>query len=264
VSRTRSLPPAGAARSAVKQTSLWPEPKHGLIVTGEFSNREGNGKAASPDSQKDRDRARRIVNVCAASVALILAAPVMLIIALLVKLTSPGPILFTQARVGMDRRSRGNDAGNRRRHIDLGGRPFRIYKFRTMHVARDRLSQVWATPRDPRITTIGRFLRKYRLDELPQLINVLKGDMNLVGPRPEQPRIFLELRSQIDHYSDRQRVAPGVTGWAQVNQHYDRSLEDVRRKVELDLEYISRCSWQEDLRIMLRTVPVVLLRKGAW
>jgi lipopolysaccharide/colanic/teichoic acid biosynthesis glycosyltransferase len=211
-----------------------------------------------------QDRARRLVNVAAAALGLIVTAPVMILIAALVKLTTPGPILFTQVRVGMDRRNGGIDAGHRKRTTDLGGRPFRMYKFRTMYVTRDRLSQVWASPADPRVTPIGRVLRKYRLDELPQLINVLKGDMNLVGPRPEQPRIFLELRSQIDRYADRQRVAPGLTGLAQVNQHYDTSIEDVRRKVELDLEYIQRCSWSEDLKIMLRTVPVVLLRRGAW
>ncbi len=111
---------------------------------------------------------------------------------------------------------------------------------------------------------MGRVLRKYRLDELPQLINVLRGDMNLVGPRPEQPKIFAQLRSYVDRYTERQQVLPGITGWAQVRLQYDRSLDDVRRKLELDLEYIERRSVAEDLKIMLKTVPVVIFRRGAW
>jgi lipopolysaccharide/colanic/teichoic acid biosynthesis glycosyltransferase len=214
-----------------------------------------------PDAHQER--LRRWLNVAVALVALVVSAPLMLLIALAIKLTSPGPILYTQTRVGIDRRSRSGPDTDPRRRVYLGGRPFRLYKFRSMTVTRDRLKQVWATPEDPRITPIGRILRKYRLDELPQFFNVLKGDMNLVGPRPEQPRIFLELCEEIENYAERQRVAPGITGWAQVNQRYDQSLDDVRRKVALDLEYIARCSWQEDLKIMARTLPVMMLRKGA-
>jgi lipopolysaccharide/colanic/teichoic acid biosynthesis glycosyltransferase len=124
-------------------------------------------------------------------------------------------------------------------------------------------TQVWATADDPRITRFGRFIRLYRLDELPQLVNVLLGDMDIVGPRPEQPAIFAQLRDQITGYTDRQRVRPGITGWAQINLHYDTSLEDVRRKLALDLEYISRRSIREDLRIMLRTLPVMAGKFGS-
>src|SRR5204862_4765752 len=116
--------------------------------------------------------------------------------------------------------------------------------------------QVWAVPDDDRVTPVGRVLRKFRLDELPQLINVLKGDMNIVGPRPEQPAIFVYLREQIEGYQRRQRVRPGITGWAQINLAYDQSVEDVRRKVALDLEYIHRQSALEDFKIMCRTLPV--------
>src|SRR6185312_3655925 len=118
-----------------------------------------------------------------------------------------------------------------------------IYKFRTMAAAgpgRDPAAEVWARPDDPRVTALGRLLRLYRLDELPQLLNVLRGDMNVVGPRPEQPTIFARLRDEIDRYQERQRVRPGITGWAQINQQYDSSVDDVRRKVQFDLEYIAR------------------------
>ena len=125
-------------------------------------------------------------------------------------------------------------------------------------------TQVWATPDDQRITSLGRILRKFRLDELPQFFNVLRGDMNVVGPRPEQPDIFSHLRSKIEYYPHRQQVLPGITGWAQINLSYDRSLDDVRRKVALDLEYIRRQSAVEDAKIMLRTLPVMLGRRGGW
>jgi lipopolysaccharide/colanic/teichoic acid biosynthesis glycosyltransferase len=198
-------------------------------------------------------------------VALTLALPVMLVMALAVWLTSPGPVLYVQERVGMDRRHSSRTIpfqGERRRTSDRGGKLFRIYKFRTMYV-QSRPSQEWAKKDDPRITPVGRFLRAYRLDEIPQLINVLKGDMNVVGPRPEQPRIFQELRREIDRYSERQRVLPGITGWAQINHHYDQTLEDVARKLELDLEYIQKRSALEDLKIMARTMPVMLFRRGS-
>jgi len=210
------------------------------------------------------DRGCRVLNVLVATIALIAAAPLMLVIAALIKLTSPGPVIFRQRRVGIDRRGRsGRDRGDRRRRIDLGGRLFTMYKFRTMRndPADDR--QVWATPDDPRITAVGRVLRKFRLDELPQLFNVLRGEMNIVGPRPEQPEIFQEIREKVDGYEQRQKVLPGITGWAQVNHHYDRCIEDVRRKVQLDLEYIEGRSPLKDLKILARTLPVMVARKGA-
>lgn len=211
-----------------------------------------------------RDRFRRGLNVATALLALIILAPVMLLIAAAIKLSSPGPVFFRQVRVGVDRRSPLQESGNWRRQVDYGGRLFTLYKFRTMHhrPAEDR--QVWAKRKDPRVFPVGAILRRYRLDELPQLFNVLRGDMNIVGPRPEQPEIFVDLREQIDQYPRRQRVLPGITGLAQVNQHYDTCLEDVQRKVAYDLEYIRRQSATEDLRIMLQTVPSVLLMKNGW
>ena len=182
-------------------------------------------------------------------------------IALLVRLTSRGPIFYSQTRVGLDRRRGAIRPPASRRQADVGGRPFTIFKFRTMYVHKS--DEVWATENDPRITPLGRVLRKYRLDELPQLFNVLLGDMNIVGPRPEQPKIFAALRDQIEHYPMRQQVRPGITGWAQINQHYDRDISDVRRKVELDLEYVERQSLIEDLSIMARTIPVMIFQRGS-
>lgn len=209
------------------------------------------------------DRACRVLNVLVSLVALFIAAPLMLVIALLIRLTSRGPVLYVQTRVGVNRRRRNLGILNHRRKADGGGRPFTIYKFRTMRVDGHSLVQVWARPDDPRITGIGRILRKYRLDELPQFFNVLRGDMNLVGPRPEQPQIFADLRSRIDRYHERQRVLPGITGLAQVLHRYDSSVEDVKTKLAFDLEYLERRSLWEDLKIMMRTFPVMLMRKGA-
>jgi len=208
---------------------------------------------------------RRSVNFILALIALIVLLPVMLLIAVLVRLTSRGPVLYTQVRVGLDRRTNPRSSQNHRRERNLGGQPFTIYKFRTMRVdAEHQSGAVWAQQGDPRVTSIGRLLRQYRLDELPQLINVLRGEMNIVGPRPERPTIFAELREHIAEYPLRQRARPGITGLAQINHHYDRSLEDVRTKVHYDLEYIRRQSVGEDFRIMLKTVPVILLRRGGW
>ena len=209
------------------------------------------------------ERFRRALNVMVALLALVVAAPLMLLVALLIKLDSRGPVIYSQQRVGLDRRNRpGPDAVDRRRRSDMGGRIFTIYKFRTMTVAPEG-EQKWASQEAQRITRIGRALRATRIDELPQLVNVLKGDMNIVGPRPEQPRIFAELRQEVTGYPERQRVLPGITGWAQVNLGYDTSIDDVRRKVELDLEYIDRRSAAEDLVIMAKTMPVMVFRKGA-
>jgi len=210
------------------------------------------------------DAARRILNVVIATLALVLALPLMAAIAVLIKLTSPGPVLFTQRRIGVDRRAIGNAGGNFRRHADSGGRTFTMYKFRTMRVNGAAAHEVWAQREDPRVTAVGRVLRKLRLDELPQFWNVLVGDMNVVGPRPEQPGIFASLREQIEEYPRRQRVLPGITGWAQINRAYDSSVDDVREKLNYDLEYIRRRSALEDLKIMLLTPAVMLGRRGGW
>jgi len=220
------------------------------------------------DGSESVDRSRRWVNVVVATLLLFFTLPLMGLIAFLVKVTSPGPVLYRQPRVGLnqrnqpDRRGPGRSGHDRRRR-DLGGSVFTILKFRTMKVDDGTAPQVWAQRNDPRITPLGKVLRKTRLDELPQLFNILKGEMNLVGPRPEQPEIFKQLRNEVGSYPERQGVLPGITGWAQVNNSYDTCIDDVERKVDLDLEYIqSRSAWQ-DLKIMFKTVPVMIFGKGA-
>jgi lipopolysaccharide/colanic/teichoic acid biosynthesis glycosyltransferase len=209
------------------------------------------------------ERACRLFNIVLATLMLIVAAPVMLVTAALVRLTSKGPILYTQIRVGIDRRYNRTRALNERRREDLGGSPFTIYKFRSMRVdAEVNGEAVWATQGDSRVTPVGRILRTTRIDELPQLFNVLRGDMNVVGPRPERPSIFVRLREQIDEYPVRQRVKPGITGLAQISNPYDSTIDDVRRKVAYDVLYMQRQSITEDVRIMLKTVPVMLFRIG--
>jgi lipopolysaccharide/colanic/teichoic acid biosynthesis glycosyltransferase len=204
------------------------------------------------------------LNIAVAAVGILITAPLMLVIAIAIKITSKGPVIYTQPRVGVDRRlDRGAGAQNHRRSADLGGKIFTIYKFRTMRAQSTESKQVWAGQSDPRITAIGRVLRAIRLDELPQLFNVLKGDMNIVGPRPEQPEIFADLRKEVGYYRDRQQVLPGITGLAQVTLPYDQSVDDVKKKVRLDLEYIQDRSAAKDLMIMAKTMPVMVFRKGS-
>jgi lipopolysaccharide/colanic/teichoic acid biosynthesis glycosyltransferase len=222
----------------------------------------------APDVAADEEPVNlinRAFNVAIASLAMVVLSPVLLLVALAVKLTSPGPIVYTQTRVGLNRRGYGRTLAYDRRVRDLGGRPFVIYKFRSMRSDAEAGSgAIWAARGDARVTPLGRVMRKLRLDELPQLINVIKGDMNIVGPRPERPSIFASLTEQVDQYAERQRARPGITGWAQINLAYDSCLDDVKQKVQYDLEYIERQSLLEDCKIMLRTVPVILLRRGGW
>jgi lipopolysaccharide/colanic/teichoic acid biosynthesis glycosyltransferase len=204
---------------------------------------------------------------------LILASPLFFLLALAIKLDSTGPVFFMQERVGRnrrrhDRRTPGVTLHNCRRRSDrrqsnLHGKPFMVYKFRTMVVdAEKRCGPIWATKNDPRITKVGKFLRKTRLDELPQLINVLRGEMMIVGPRPERPFFVEKLSRQIDGYIERLTVKPGITGLAQVENGYDSSVDDVKTKVAYDLQYIKSSSVSRDLIIMLKTIGVVLGCRG--
>lgn len=190
-------------------------------------------------------RVKRMLDIVFAILFLLLLLPVMLITAILIKLDSRGPVLFNQQRVGRN------------------GKPFTIYKFRTMIKDAEKYTgPVWAEKSDPRITRMGRFMRRVRLDEFPQCINVLKGDMSLVGPRPERPYFVEKLKEEYPYYTRRLKVKPGITGWAQVKGEYDTSIENVREKLQYDLYYIENMSLRMDIRIMLYTVFVMLRFKG--
>jgi exopolysaccharide biosynthesis polyprenyl glycosylphosphotransferase len=187
-----------------------------------------------------------VYSMTAAALATLLAAPVMLCVAILVKLTSAGPALLRQQRVGRNNRL------------------FTLYKFRSMVTdAEARSGAVWAQRNDPRITPVGRWLRRFRLDELPQLFNVLKGDMSIVGPRPERPEFVIELEKRIPYYRHRHCIKPGITGWAQINHKYGDTIEDTIVKLEYDLYYIKNLAPALDAVIMFRTAKVMLLSRGA-
>ena len=214
------------------------------------------------------ERLNRLFNVVVSSIVLVALSPLLLLIAIAVRITSPGPIFYRQTRIGLDRRKTriGTEAPiYDRRACNLGGQPFSILKFRSMTANAEAQSGiVWAQKHDSRVTPLGRILRKLRLDELPQLLNVLRGEMNIVGPRPERPSIFARLRQDIREYELRQRAKPGITGLAQISQSYDSCVDDVRVKVRYDLEYLRQQSLLEDLRIILLTIPVMIFRRGGW
>jgi exopolysaccharide biosynthesis polyprenyl glycosylphosphotransferase len=175
-----------------------------------------------------------------------LTLPVMLVTAILVKLTSAGPVLFRQTRVG------------------LNGRVFTLYKFRSMRQnAEAKTGPVWASKDDPRVTPLGRWLRKLRLDELPQLFNVLKGEMSIVGPRPERPEFIAILEEKIPYYRLRHCVRPGITGWAQINYRYSDTIEDSIVKLEYDLYYIKNLAWSLDAYIMFHTAKTMIFARGS-
>ena len=189
---------------------------------------------------------KRLLDISAACIGLVLATPVMALVAVAVKLTSAGPAVYRQERVGQH------------------GRVFTVFKFRSMRQdAEAGTGAVWAVKNDNRVTPIGRFLRKSRLDELPQLLNVLNGDMSLVGPRPERPEFVRQLTEQIPFYGQRHVLRPGLTGWAQVRYTYGSSVEDAMEKLQYDLFYIKNLSIPFDLFIIFSTIKTVLLRRGA-
>jgi len=187
-------------------------------------------------------RFKRFTDVLVSVLSCPIWLPVGLIVACLIKITEPrSPILYSQLRIGQF------------------GRVFRMYKFRTMvEGAEKNTGPTWSVEQDPRITPLGRILRKYRLDEIPQLINVLKGEMSLVGPRPERPELHAELEKKIPFFGERLNVMPGLTGWAQIRSPYGNSVEDAARKLEYDIYYIKHLSISLDLQIILRTIRIVL------
>lgn len=190
-------------------------------------------------------RLKRASDVLLSIFLLILTFPIMLVTAVLIRLESPGPIIYKQDRVGLHEKE------------------FTVYKFRSMREDAEKNGAVWAAKEDPRITKIGKFIRKTRIDELPQLWNVLKGDMSFIGPRPERKAFTCNLKKTIPYYNLRHSVKPGLTGWAQVCFPYGASEEDARRKLEYDLYYIKNMSLLLDLNIIFKTAGVVLFPKGA-
>ena len=219
---------------------------------------------------------KRVLDIVLSGGALIVLLPFFGLIELAIRLDSPGPVLYQQDRVGMDRRRadrrrRGAPAaeaaerrGSDRRGEDLAGRVFYIVKFRSMRQDAEKSgTPIWASKNDPRVTRVGAFLRKTRLDELPQLWNILKGEMSLVGPRPERPYFVKRLMEKFPGYRGRLQVPPGLTGLAQIERSYDEDIEEVRRKLAYDLFYIEHRHLLVDLKIIVQTVGVVLRRKGA-
>jgi sugar transferase (PEP-CTERM system associated) len=189
--------------------------------------------------------AKRTVDIIAAVVAITLALPIMALVAVAILIESGRPVLFRQQRVG------------------LNGENFEILKFRSMRQDAEKGGPSWATDGDNRITRVGAFIRKYRFDELPQFFNILNGTMSLVGPRPEQPYFCEMLETSLDFFAQRHTVRPGVTGWAQIKYQYGSTVEDAKRKLELDLFYIKHLSISLDVAIIFETVKVILLGKGA-
>jgi len=187
---------------------------------------------------------KRVMDLCVAAGGLALLAPLMALLAALIKLESQGPAIYRQRRLGR------------------GLRPFEMLKFRSMiNEAEQETGPVWAQANDPRCTVVGRVLRPLHLDELPQLVNVVRGEMSLVGPRPERPELADELLRTMPVYRKRLEVRPGITGWAQINQGYDREMDDVRRKLEYDLYYVKHCGPLFDTAILLRTIDAVIFGK---
>lgn len=203
-----------------------------------FSDGFSSGRAVS-------SVAKRMFDVAASSLLLLLTLPVIAVFALLVKLDSKGPAFFRQTRVG------------------LYGQPFNVIKLRSMRTDAEAGGAQWATQNDPRVTRIGRFIRKVRIDELPQTWSVLKGEMSFVGPRPERPEFVADLEDKLPYFAERHMVKPGITGWAQINYPYGASIEDSRHKLEYDLYYAKNYTPFLDLLILLQTLRVVLWREGA-
>ncbi|MCB1152471.1 MAG: TIGR03013 family PEP-CTERM/XrtA system glycosyltransferase [Deltaproteobacteria bacterium] len=183
---------------------------------------------------------KRAFDLLASTILLIATAPLCVIVALIIKLTDRGPILYRQERVG------------------LKGQTFTVYKFRSMYTDSEKEGPQWAQEKDPRVTPIGRFIRRFRVDEIPQILNVVRGEMSFVGPRPERPYFVHRLAEVIPYYSQRHVVKPGITGWAQVRYPYGATVEDAKEKLQLDLYYIKNVSLAFDIKILMETVAVVL------
>jgi exopolysaccharide biosynthesis polyprenyl glycosylphosphotransferase len=227
------------SQTPIKKTFA-PEPSSLLLILG------GIGGIIVSFVRRSFDKIKRGLDLILAIIGLIIGSPLLILAAIFIKIDSRGPIVYQQNRVG-------------RR-----GKIFKIYKLRTMRVDAEKgTGAVWAKRNDPRITVIGKFLRKTRIDEIPQLFNVLKGEMSIVGPRPERPEMVTDFKKLICDYEKRLIVKPGITGLSQIYNRYDETIADVRKKVKYDLLYIKKmCLWVE-MRILAQTVFVVFTGKGA-
>lgn len=220
------------------QKSHAPEPTTLLLFLG------GIGGMIVRYAQKSFAKFKRGMDYFLAILGLAISAPLLFLVSILIKINSPGPLIYKQNRVGKK------------------GRIFEIYKLRTMRLDAEKLTgAVWATEHDPRITSIGRLLRKTHIDEIPQLINVLKGQMSIVGPRPERPEMVRDLKKVICDYEKRLLVKPGITGLAQVCHKYDETIADVKKKIKYDILYIKKMCWLIEMRILAQTCIVVLTGK---
>jgi lipopolysaccharide/colanic/teichoic acid biosynthesis glycosyltransferase len=223
-----------------RQKGHLPEPSTMIMFLG------GMGGLMLRFAQKSFGKFKRLLDIMFAAAGLLISAPIFALVALAVWLDSPGPIIYRQNRLGR------------------GSRVFRIYKFRSMRIDAEKgTGAVWAKDNDPRITRVGRILRKCHLDEIPQLFNVIKGEMSIVGPRPERPEIVKDLKVVIRDYEKRLSVKPGITGLAQVCHKYDETIDDVKRKIRYDIFYIKKMCWLFEMRILAQTVLVALTGKGA-
>ena len=188
---------------------------------------------------------KRLIDLGLSIFLLTILIPIIILLSILIKLDSRGPVFFNQIRFGIHKI------------------PFSIYKFRTMYNYSEKdIGPVWTKKNDKRITKFGGFLRRYHLDELPQLFNVIKGDMSLIGPRPERPYFVDKLSKHLPLYNKRLKIKPGITGWAQINQSYDKNIDDVSNKLILDFYYINNISFWFDIKILIKSVAVVLSANG--
>ncbi len=216
---------------------------------------------------------KRFLDIILSAIAICIFIPFFILIPLIIKLESKGPIIYKQLRVGKNRR-RGDDWNSRllyhssshsfdRRKTNLHGQPFHLYKFRSMYQdAELRTGPVWASRNDPRITHVGRILRATHLDEIPQLFNVLKGEMSLVGPRPERPCFVVEFAEVFQNYTDRFQIKPGITGSAQIYNGYDTCLSDVKTKLSYELDYIKHGSIFFDIKLIFITIISMIKGEG--
>jgi len=219
-------------------------------------------------------RTKRVFDIVVACLALAVSAPLLVAFAIAIKMDSRGPVFFAQERIGLNRRrterrnrrlavtSDSRTNADRRKSINPG-RPFRIFKFRTMVADAERFGPRLASENDPRVTRVGRLMRRTRIDEIPQFLNVIRGDMSIIGPRPERPFFINEVRHEVPEFTMRLMVKPGITGLAQVENGYTKTIDEMKRKLFYDLKYIADLSLMQEIKILFKTFYVVVTGKGA-